>query len=299
MTQRSKTGSWESRTVTACLAVMMAVSLASGKGLAQDRIPGDTDRELRLTVLVYIYTGVPQSDLAWAERVASKHFQKARVEINWINCPHTPSNNPNPACRVPPAPTNLYLNMLSNLDLGPHVSKSAMGFALIALPPTRSDRVIVSYARVKRQLRETPRLTLGKLLGKVFAHEIGHLLLENSSHAPDGLMSALWGPNELKYPGFMTLLFSQEQLIRIRANVLARMKDQESQEAMIVASRSTDRPGRSYRSGALCPSTTSRSAAPPSANGLGRRCASAHTLPALPTAGILSRSNNVRGIFQF
>jgi hypothetical protein len=112
----------------------------------------------------------------------------------------------------------------------PQVEKSAMGFALTAPPPNHGQLASISYGQARRQLLYAPELTLGQLLGRGIAHEIGHLLLGTNSHSPTGLMSAQWSEQELKLAAFLQFGFSKDQADRIRGDVRARMRQQQSQQ---------------------------------------------------------------------
>jgi len=80
----------------------------------------------------------------------------------------------------------------------PSRSKDAFGITLFS---GRTQRVLVSSARVRQLIAARRKLAdsddstvrdlaVGRLLGRVVAHEIGHVLLLTTQHTPDGLMSA-------------------------------------------------------------------------------------------------------------
>jgi hypothetical protein len=61
------------------------------------------------------------------------------------------------------------------------------------------------------------------LLGRVVAHEVGHLLRGRSSHSLNGLMRAHW-PNEiLRRNSVRDWLFSQNEATELREAVIARL----------------------------------------------------------------------------
>jgi hypothetical protein len=162
-----------------------------------------------------------------AEHVATKIYQRIGVNLAWISCPMTqPVSEIDPACVAPDALTGIHLNIVPDLTEGPRVGKYAVGYAIPTPPPQRGTLANVSYARACRQLPDTLGLTVGQLLGHVVAHEIGHLLLGTNSHSASGLMSAGWTAWELLLAAHMKLIFSDEQAVRIRDDVWARMQVQ-------------------------------------------------------------------------
>jgi hypothetical protein len=60
------------------------------------------------------------------------------------------------------------------------------------------------------------------LLGATIAHEVGHLLLPDGSHSPNGLMRGAWGDRELQLArdGLLQFTARQGELIRRRLHVL-------------------------------------------------------------------------------
>jgi len=226
-----KTRGWKLSATMSCLAMWAAVSVAVGKDLTPDRIDGDGDQTLALTVRVFIYAPVPSSEMSAAERVASKIFQKAGLEMTWLDCPMTGTPATlNPACSAFMTLAEIHLNIMPDFPKIPQVEESAMGFALTVPPPDRGQFASISYGQVRRQLLHASQLTLDQLLGRGMAHEIGHLLLGTNSHAPTGLMSAQWSEQKMKLAAFLQFDFSKDQAARIRGDVRARMRQQESQQ---------------------------------------------------------------------
>ena len=218
------------------LMMLLAVSFAAGNCWARDQVSGDASASVDLTVRVYIYTPIPQRDLAMAERTASNIFQDEGVKMSWVDCPMTrPRAELNPACATPHTSTDIRLNVVPDVAEGPWVERFAIGMAVPIPPPRHGQFAYISYARAKTVLLETPQLSLGQLIGHGIAHEIGHLLLGTNSHSPSGLMSARWSTRELKLAARGQLTFSIDQVAMIRSDVRARRAQQETAESVRVA----------------------------------------------------------------
>jgi hypothetical protein len=199
---------------------------------------GDASAKLDLTVLVYIYAPIGENDVATAERVTSKIFQKVGVELSWVDCPMTrPTAQLNPACTAHHVPTDIHVTIVPDQIAAPRVGKCAIGLAVATPPPEHAQIAYISYARAKRLLRNPRELSVEELLGHCMAHEIGHLLLGTNSHSPSGLMSARWNPEELELAARGQLSFSIDQAAAMRGDIRARRAQREAAESGQVASQ--------------------------------------------------------------
>lgn len=178
---------------------------------AQDRTLNDRGPAIR--VRVYNDAGAAESLLAQARGQAGRILTKASIEVEWID-------------RADPTP-------LSKLDLFVKIypqgraealrrPKSEFGFAL--QPSDGSSRgvhAIVFFDRIER-LKKLGVAGSGIALGHVMAHEIGHLLLGNGSHARGGVMTADWRAKTLKRASTGALNFSDRQARKMQRNVRER-----------------------------------------------------------------------------
>ena len=213
------------------LAIPLVVSFAAGNGWARNPITGDDGEQLHLTVVAHIHAPIPEKDLATAERVASEIFQRAGVELSWVDCPRTrQADQLNPACTAPLSTADIHLTWIPDLIEDSQMGMSVMGGAHPTPPPNRGQIAFICYARAKRLLPDPSdvELTLGQLLGHGIAHEIGHLLLGTNSHSPSGLMSARWSLKELRLAACGRLSFSRDQAVAIRGDVRARRAEQQA-----------------------------------------------------------------------
>lgn len=87
---------------------------------------------------------------------------------------------------------------------------------------TSVERGRVAYVFFDRTEQWSP-LYRGRFLGYFMAHELGHLLLPQYSHSPEGLMRAQWSREDLEMAQYGRLRFTPEQarLIRSKAAELA------------------------------------------------------------------------------
>jgi hypothetical protein len=127
-----------------------------------------------LALHVLDYAQVSRSELAEAEKEATQIYERSGVRTTWVDGDWT-------------AMTDDGAMHLTIVLLARNASAGVPDHTLGCAPlPTHAyvyhDRV-AAFAR-----RHTVGLAV--LLGRVFAHEIGHLLLPGQGHSSDGIMQA-------------------------------------------------------------------------------------------------------------
>jgi len=191
--------------------------LLSLAGLAAQ--PPDTG--LRIEVHVYNYSVVSHEMLVRAEQESARIFERIGVATIWLDCPLTSQEAVrNRTCALPDAPTRVTLRLLSNsmadrLGVGGDIFGSAL------LPAEQGFGVVANvYADRTRELAD--RREFEVILGRVIAHELGHLLLGEHGHASAGIMHARWRAQDLGISRQAAMLFLPGEAKRICANVRAR-----------------------------------------------------------------------------
>jgi hypothetical protein len=166
------------------------------------------------TVVVYDYAQLSPPVLHSAQQEASRILHVAGIELIWANVPvlrttqeeRSPEHEP---IRVRPI---LRMHILPP-GMAARLNRSfrEFGFAM------GSDAYVFFYL-VEELCRNTkvPHET-SLVLGHVFAHEIGHLLLGPGAHSPSGLMRPRWQERDLVSAARGVLLFSAKQSRQMRA----------------------------------------------------------------------------------
>ena len=196
------------------------------------------ETELKITVRVYNFAQVAKKGLAQAEGEATGILKRAGIVPVWIHCRTSAEEVPIvPACEFPLGPTDLAVRILpQEMAKRLRVNPDELGFALY---PTEDDPnlfgnfIYILFHRV-RAMANKRDATRAQILACGIAHEIGHLLLGNGSHSPEGIMNARWGPKSLRLAARGKLTFSTRQAERIRTNVLERTRERETAQAVKV-----------------------------------------------------------------
>jgi len=165
-----------------------------------------TTPPLSIKVFLHDWIGVPPETLQGAREEASRIFETAGIRIVWVE-----GEDDAPQTRY------LVINMTSKapgrLSRNPNIlgvaSGSSRGLATTAW---------VFYERIKVQ-HGMFGLTASQLLGHVMAHEMGHLLLADSSHTSSGLMKGGWDKPQARLATMGSLRFHAEQAAVIRARL--------------------------------------------------------------------------------
>jgi hypothetical protein len=137
-----------------------------------------------LTVRVYDVYGLPPADRQVMLSLASTALAEAGVEAAWIDC-----NGPRPAaaCQLSVSENELVLRILRQSPDDSH----ALGVAFVH-SGSEPNTVATVYARHVADMARRAATPMTTLLGRVAAHELGHLLLGANAHSPSGLMRASW-----------------------------------------------------------------------------------------------------------
>jgi hypothetical protein len=169
-----------------------------------------------ITVAVHNDAGIPTNTVWEAERAASRIFQRAGIEVAWVNCQAHAKEPEDPSCRQVSYPERLQLRLM-----GRPVDLKQTTFGISYLDDEGDGCYAeVFYGKVADLYQDSPVNPAG-FLGPVVAHEVGHLLLGTNSHAGWGLMRAHWGEEEIASAGRGSLLFSAAEAERMRRKLAA------------------------------------------------------------------------------
>lgn len=146
----------------------------------------------RLTVRVYNTSGIPTSELLAARHAAELILRDTGVDVVFRHCgsPVLPNAAIDP-CEQSLQPSEVVVRVIDAPAFNATLHPEAYGVTYIIrdidrgwLATVFSDRINEAAARVG--------VEPGELLGRVLAHEVGHLLLGNGYHGVSGLMRAEW-----------------------------------------------------------------------------------------------------------
>jgi hypothetical protein len=170
---------------------------------------GCLQAQTTFTVEIYNYAGVPAGTLVNAEKEAARIFRAAGIELSWAPCPVSDRDfETSPAkfgaCGKTPNAPVLRIEAEGSRRRGP----------VAAI--TREDRVWFSYTWIQRNC-ELYGVAPAVLLGHVMAHELGHVLLGDDSHARDGIMIPTFSEAQFRRAQTGILLFDGRQAAQMRA----------------------------------------------------------------------------------
>lgn len=160
----------------------------------------------QLTISVYNQAGVPEEVLLQGEDEAGQVLRQAGIQVNWLNC-RVPAatEEESTACREAVYPQHLHLRIVPKaLSL----KGEAMGISFQDADG-RGCYADLFYEPMQ-ELHKSSGIHLASLLGRVAAHEIGHLLLGTNSHAVAGIMRANWTAAKLGRAGDKMVFLDQE-----------------------------------------------------------------------------------------
>ena len=178
-----------SRTIC-CLALILAGAVAWTSPSALTAAASWTTITVRVYQTASLPSTLEQRSLTEAETV----LRAARVDVRWRSC--TGLSRRPATCDAPPEPSELSLRVLREGPTHQYTS-FPLGDAIVVRRPGDGTLASVDFNHVAR-VAEAAQTDVAVLLGRVAAHELGHLLMHSSAHAPHGLMRANWTLREVQ-----------------------------------------------------------------------------------------------------
>ena len=195
---------------------MFLSAIPAAASLVPDPSPGPL-----LQVSIFNDAHVSLAVLTQAENRASSVLARAGIQAGWLNCSAPPGHafdqfRPPSACSSIAFPLHLSIRILAR---GRAVTEDAFGQSFL------DESGIGAYSNVYydriASFGSFESLSQSDLLGYIFAHEIGHLLLGPNSHSPAGVMCARWSPEQLSLASRGLIFFTSSQSALMRS----RLKD--------------------------------------------------------------------------
>jgi hypothetical protein len=171
---------------------------------------------LVITVRTYDGYGLPARDFGTAVRVASRTLAAAGVTTNWIDCSAAVAPD---RCGAVAGRSELVVRIIRGP--GGRDSGDALGTAAVETGVKEGSFASLYADRIVAQAVAAGS-DPGTLLGRAAAHEIGHLLIGTTAHAPHGLMRARWSRSELQRRFERDWLFSPHEAAQLQSRVAAR-----------------------------------------------------------------------------
>jgi len=151
-----------------------------------------------------------------AKATAAMVMREAGINLGWRDC-----SDPNDlAPRCDEAPDGEFIVRL--LDSPDTADLATLGYSLVD-GFGRGYQATVFLDRV-RSLASRGQMETGRLLGLTMAHEIVHMVLGHTAHAPDGLLRPLWTVDEVKADVASHWRLSSAEGDELRRIMLARLQ---------------------------------------------------------------------------
>jgi hypothetical protein len=199
---------------TAILAAL-AAALSGPSAIAR---PHTVPSSGTLTLRVYDYFHLDRKSLLAAESEATAILLRTSVHVDWVDCPTSHASiDKFPDCQGPAQQNDYILSILSGV-MTAQLQKpdDAMGIADESLHGSR--RAAVFFNRIDSVAGGDAAPT-EVLLGRVMAHEIGHLLLGPNAHSSAGIMQGAWTSRQLSMQAAREMVFTAKQSRIIQARL--------------------------------------------------------------------------------
>jgi hypothetical protein len=156
--------------------------------------------------------GMPESVLEQAEKVAATVLEDAGIIPAWAACPKPGEK----LADYPSCPKSFGINRIL-VKMG-HPFERKDGFKESNFGMVMGSQVIIVFAQVDEAARQA-QIHTASALGMIMAHEIGHILLGDNSHAKTGIMRPQWKPQEFVQGSPAYCQFTSVQAGKIHATL--------------------------------------------------------------------------------
>jgi hypothetical protein len=178
-----------------------------------------------VVVRTYSHPAASLDTIRSAQWGAGRLLRDAGVDLTWLDCGRgSEPGADQAACETLPAANEVVLHVTTSQSRETGSGEVALGSSLIAADERRPTLSKVYLDRVLT-FAAAARADAAVILGRVIAHELGHLLLRTNRHPSSGLMRATWLKAELRSnePGLWAFL--PQEALGLRAAIADRLAD--------------------------------------------------------------------------
>lgn len=175
-----------------------------------------------VTVLIYDGFGVRADDIMAARAEADAIFRTAGIAPVWFQCGLVESKwqDPSDRCKSGIGSDGIMVRLRRSSRLSESY-RLALGEAQIDTQ-THTGSIATVFADRVASTSDRAGANARGVLGRVIAHEIGHLLIGTNQHSTHGLMRADWTDVELRRPTGLEWQFSKSEARCMRAEIVRR-----------------------------------------------------------------------------
>jgi len=182
--------------------IALAVLLLAEEGVSAETRPSPSAVVLHITDLAALDPG----DFGRARTEAQRIFEEAGVRLVWVDITKGPAAR---ACEG----LNLFVSFLSPFLVQQRIAQGVKASVLGSASPSTGHAFV--HTPQVRELAPLRRIDTGVLLGRVIAHEVGHLLLGGRDHSRSGLMTTGMETD----PSGLHVFFSSKEARAVRARL--------------------------------------------------------------------------------
>ena len=172
------------------------------------------DHRMTVTVRVYDAWGVTPRELEQARATTTAIFRDADIEVRWRDCTWSSNAHAEDRCGDAVgsgAGVDTVLRLLAAPIGFRWAGDNVLGFSQ-QQPGALASLITVFINRV-RSMAATASADSGTLLGRVMAHELGHVLLGPGRHSTTGLMRPDWALDEIRGNTAELWLFTPREIL--------------------------------------------------------------------------------------
>ena len=203
-------------------ALLAAVLLGGPHAVSASR---DSLATVPLPVRIYDTTGVPVEDITAASTRAAAILRAAGIQPRWFHCRRAerPNQSSSGPCFAGVRPDDVVVRILRSPQSETVSHTLPLGEAVVD-PENHQGWLTTVFADRVVSLSDRAGADPSDVLGRVIAHEIGHLLLGARHHAKHGLMRAVWTDRELRRPFGLHWHFSTSEARLIHTRAVERVR---------------------------------------------------------------------------
>jgi hypothetical protein len=205
------------------MAVLLVALLPAG-GVVSAAKPDASRTAHLVNVRLYDSGVLPAAEITTARTEAAAILREAGIELVWLLCSdETRIQGTSAQCDMEIDPDELVVRIIQSSPQ-PFSNGVPLGEALVDKESHTGSLATIFADRVT-SICDRAAANRPSVLGRVVAHEIGHLLLRTHNHARRGLMRAVWTDLELRRAVGLEWHFSPSEARRMRAMIVERAEN--------------------------------------------------------------------------